>query len=203
MKRKTAYPLLLAGICILIFGCTGGQQHKEDVKTDDTTTVHVSDTAFYGHLGEGTGMSCLELITEEGDTMVLNKTDEDSGEDGLMLGAIANYTDRFSVITRNDNQSVKVALNINELEQKWQSKGNKTDGFYLKPDGTAETLPRGENLYDKWTLCNCMLVMHRKGKDTHDTKMENDTLKILELTPDSLVLQHIGSDSSVTYYHIR
>ncbi len=203
MKRKPLYPLFLAGIGILTFSCNGGQQNKADTKTDDTVIVHIPDTAFYGHLGEGTGMSCLELITEEGDTMVLNKTDEDSGEDGVILGAVANYTDRFAIVTHNDNQSIKVALNMNELEQKWLSEGNPAQGFYLKPNGTAETLEQGRNPYGKWTLCNCRLVMHKNSEHTGENGTPNDTLDILELTPDSLVLQLVGSDTHTTYYHIR
>lgn len=203
-KGLTSYLLPILGISnFLISGCNGNSQTSEYLSADDSVAIHTPDTAFYGHLGEGTGMSCLELITDAGDTLVLNKTDEDSGEDGLILGAIANYTDRFSIVTRNDNQSVMIALNINELEQKWQSGTNQEKGFYLNTDGTAKSLSEGQYKYNKWALSNCQLIMLRESEGTHGSETRNDTLDILELTPDSLVLQKIHSNTSETFYHIQ
>lgn len=166
MKRKLLYPLFLAGIGILTFSCNGGQQNKADTKTDDTATVHIPDTAFYGHLGEGTGMSCLELITEEGDTMVLNKTDEDSGEDGVILGAVANYTDRFAIVTHNDNQSIKVALNMNELEQRWLSEGNPGTRLLFKTGRHGRDIGTGAEPVRKMGLVQ-LQAGHAQEQRTH------------------------------------
>lgn len=203
MKKNLIYSLISFGIITSISGCTGGQQSSEYMETDDSLAIQTPDTAFYGHLGEGTGMSCLELITGKGDTIVLNKTDEDSGEDGLILGAIANYTDSFSIVTRNDNQSIRIALNINDLEQKWQSMTDKKNGFYLNHDGTAKALSQEQYKYNKWTLCNCQLIMLKETEGIHGSETRNDTLAILQLTTDSLVLQPIHSDNSETFYHVQ
>ena len=133
MRKGLIYPLLsMAVAASLLAGCTGGQQSKDYMEENDSVTVYPPDTAFYGHLGEGTGMSSLELITDDGDTLALNKTNEKTGEPGRILGEIANYTDQYAITTCDDNQSVNVALNINQLAQrKWQSDTDKQHGFQL------------------------------------------------------------------------
>ena len=75
MKKSLIHPLVfMAAAAGLWAGCFDGQQgggQKETGRSETETTV-APDTAFYGHLGEGTGMSCLELVTESGVTLVLN-----------------------------------------------------------------------------------------------------------------------------------
>lgn len=153
-------------------------------------TVCPPDSAFYGHLGEGTGMSCLELITDGGDTLALNKTNEKTGEPGRILGEIANYTDQYAITTCDDDQSVNVALNINQLAQrKWQSDTDGRHGFQLEMNGKARPLATGQYKYDQWSLYNCSLILLRESEGIHGAGTRNDTLDILKLTPDSLVLQ--------------
>ena len=136
MKKELAF--ILFTVVIALAGCMGNRDKGNDYMEEDSIRIsNVPDTAFYGHLGDGTGMSCLQLVTNEGDTLVLNKTDEKSGEDGRILGEIANYTDQFAITTRDDNQSISVALNINQLAQSWQSQTDSLHGFSLLPDGKA------------------------------------------------------------------
>lgn len=204
MKNGLAYLLpTLASAVFMTFGCHGTPQDNERAQENDSLVANVPDSALYGHLGEGTGMSCLELITDNGDTLVLDKTDEKSGTDGLILGEIANYTDRFSIMAYNDNQSIRIALNVRMLEQKWQSATDKKNGFCLNSDYTAKNLSEEQYQYTKWGLCNCRLVMFSKGGNTHGDSMRSDTLEILELTPDSMVLRHIRRNSPETFYHIQ
>ena len=178
MRKGLIYPLLsMAVAASLLAGCTGGQQSKDYMEENDSVTVYPPDTAFYGHLGEGTGMSSLELITDDGDTLALNKTNEKTGEPGRILGEIANYTDQYAITTCDDNQSVNVALNINQL------------GFQLEMNGKARSLATGPYKYNQWSLYNCKLILLRESEGVHGAETRNDTLDILKLTPDSLVLQ--------------
>ena len=79
MRKGLIYPLLsMAVAASLLAGCTGGQQSKDYMEENDSVTVYPPDTAFYGHLGEGTGMSSLELITDDGDTLDILKLTPDS-----------------------------------------------------------------------------------------------------------------------------
>ena len=55
MRKGLIYPLLsMAVAASLLAGCTGGQQSKDYMEENDSVTVYPPDTAFYGHLGEGT-----------------------------------------------------------------------------------------------------------------------------------------------------
>lgn len=193
MKKSLIHPLVfMAAAAGLWAGCFDGQQgggQKEAGRSETETTV-APDTAFYGHLGEGTGMSCLELVTESGDTLVLNKTDERTGDPGRILGEIANYTDRYAITTRNDGQSVLVALNVSQLVQReWASDADSLHAFRLEADGKAQALPAGTHEEGEWGLYNCQLVLQEGHRLKTEGKTRKDTLDILELTPDSLVLQ--------------
>ena len=203
MRKGLIYPLLsMAVAASLLAGCTGGQQSKDYKEEKDSVTVFFFVLfffvflgvgfclAFYGHMGEGTGMSSLELITADGDTLALNKTNEKTGEPGRILGEIANYTDQYAITTCDDNQSVNVALNINQLAQrKWQSDTDKQHGFQLEMNGKARSLATGPYKYNQWSLYNCKLILLRESEGIHGAETRNDTLDILKLTPDSLVLQ--------------
>lgn len=193
MKKSLIHPLvLMVAAAGLWAGCFDGQQDagQKEAGRSETGTAAAPDTAFYGHLGEGTGMSCLELVTESGDTLVLNKTDERTGDPGRILGEIANYTDRYAITTRNDGQSVLVALNVSQLVQReWASDADSLHAFRLEADGKAQALPAGKHEDGEWGLYNCQLVLQEGHRLKTEGKTRKDTLDILELTPDSLVLQ--------------
>ena len=191
MKKGLVFPLLpLAFTAAFMYGCANGQQSTSDKEDNDTVVASLPDTAFYGHLGESTGMSSLELITDGGDTLCLNKTNEKTGDLGRILGEIANYTDRYAITTCDDNQSVDVALNIDQLAHKgWQSDTDGQNGFRLDMDGKASPLSGQSYKYKQWSLYNCQLVLLQESKGTQGNEMRSDTLEILKLTPDSLILQ--------------
>lgn len=201
MKKELAF--ILFTVVIALAGCMGNRDKGNDYMEEDSIRIsNVPDTAFYGHLGDGTGMSCLQLVTNEGDTLVLNKTDEKSGEDGRILGEIANYTDQFAITTRDDNQSISVALNINQLAQSWQSQTDSLHGFSLLPDGKAKAIKNKQYKYNRWDLCNCHLILLRESVGAHGAETRHDTLQILCLTPDSLVLQALHSMVQETFIHL-
>ncbi len=197
MKKSLIYPLLsMASVASLVAGCTGVKQNNDHVEENGSVAASPPDSAFYGHLGESTGMSSLELITDDGDTLALNKTNEKTGELGRILGEIANYTDQYAVTTCNDDQSVNVALNINQLAQrKWQSDTDRRHGFHLEMNGEARPMSAGSHKYKRWSLYNCKLILSWESEDGNGAETENDTLDILKLTPDILVLQ--GSRKNV------
>lgn len=204
MKKSLIYPLL--SIALSATSCTGCMDSpqnngKEETERNDSVSVLLPDTAFYGHLGEGTGMSCLELVTENGDTLVLNKTDEQTGDLGRILGEIANYTDRYAVTTRNDRQSVLIALNVSQLVQRdWTSDADSLQGFRLDEDGKAHATAGGKQTDKLWNLYNCQLVLQGEDGSGKAATQRQDTLDILELTPDSLVLRDIHT-RNIEKYH--
>lgn len=177
MKKAARNILFLVSIPLLFFNCNGQKEPQgEEEPTGELAPVPVlPDSAFYGRLGEGTGMSCLQLITG-GDTLTWIKTNEETGESGLILGEIENYSDSFSVTTCGRNEYVAVALNISELIEKDWRKGiaekcDTSDGFRLKAGGEALRLGGGKEEAFGYSLYNCQLVFiaeEEAAKDTFD-----------------------------------
>lgn len=129
--RKTAY-LTAALVCgMFLVSCdkpknsTAGQPASEQGNvhaTDNTDTLLVitmPDSALWGHLGEGTGMSVLEFVTDAGDTLYINKESETSGNPGIIYGSIRNYTDRFCITTTDDGNALLKAVNVTEMQELW------------------------------------------------------------------------------------
>ncbi len=204
MRKGQIYSLLsLISITVLISGCTGGGQSRDYMEENDSVMIYTPDTAFYGHLGESTGMSSIELITDSGDTLSLNKTNEKTGGQGSIIGEIANYTDYFSVTTCDNNQSVDVALNVTQLlQRKWQSDTDRRHGIFLEANGKARPLSAEQYKYNMWSLCNCKLILLRESEGEHGAETRNDTLNILYLSPDSLTLQCTRDSISERFHRI-
>lgn len=77
------------------------------------------EDALWGHLGERTGMSVLEFITDKGDTLYINKESEITGKPGIIYGSIRNYTDRFCLTTTDGGETLVKAVNVTEMQELW------------------------------------------------------------------------------------
>ena len=200
LTRQLATGCILS---ILLSGCFHKQaENKQNENECDSTIILPADNAVYGHLGEGTGMSVLEFITNDGDTLALTKTNEETDEDGIILGEIANYTDQYAVVTANNNQSVAIAINISQLAKSWQSTANKGKGITLMIDGKAQALPGSDSCqYDRWRLYNCNLILENTRET--DLKAKCDTLEIISLTLDSLTLRKVADMTTETFYPVN
>lgn len=209
MKKSLLFSFVLTATAFLsVTSCMNGSKSKDYVEDDnaanDSTVAYPADSAIYGHLGEETGMSCIQLITENGDSLTLNKTDENTGEDGLILGEIANYTDRYAVIMTPDSQSVRTALNINQLVSNWKSVTDPSGGFRLFLNGKVKAISeRADYKYNKWGLYNCRLILLRETNGEHGAETRNDTLEILSLTLDSMTVRHSRDQKIEKFYSIK
>lgn len=209
MKKSLLFSFVLGMSGLMsVVGCKDGSKNKDYVENEnivnDSVVAYPADSAIYGHLGEETGMSCIQLITENGDSLTLNKTDENTGEDGLILGEIANYTDRYAVIVTPDSQSVKTALNVNQLVSNWKSVTDPAGGFRLFLNGKVKTIDEQADFkFNKWGLYNCKLVFLTEINGQHGAETRNDTLEILSLTLDSLTVRHSRDMKIEKFYSIK
>lgn len=180
----------LNGVCcvaaLLLTVCVCGCKPKATSTTGDieqntdTATVAVqADTALYGHLGESTGMSSFELITDHRDTLELSKCDEKTEVCGEIRGEIRNYTDRYAVLVNADTTAIVEAVNVTQLMGKWQQHAYGAKYIALTDAEQAEKT---------WSLCNCRLVI------------KADTFSIVMLNSDSLGLVQSTSPDTVLYY---
>lgn len=130
--KKTAY-ILTAAVAVLfsLASChdkTQGDENKRDSidsiapagpSVDTLLVITMPDNCIWGHMGEDTGMSVLEFITDDGDTLYINKTNDRTGEDGIIQGSIRNYTDRFCITVADDSTNLIKAVNVTELQEIW------------------------------------------------------------------------------------
>ena len=97
---------------------THTDQHADNHQ-DTLLIITMPDSALWGHLGEGTGMSVLQFITDSGDTLYLNKESEYTGHLGTIYVSIRNYTDRFCITTTDNGETLLKAINVTEMQELW------------------------------------------------------------------------------------
>lgn len=188
MKRLSIGWAALTLLAVL-FGCEPpNRRASAPVETGDSVTAPLPDSTLYGHLGESTAMSCLEFITDEGDTLMLNKRSEYTGLYGEILGTVENYTDRFGIVVTDNRQSVGVAINLTQLAHTWHSAEQEGKGFCLKEGGHAEPLTPESPKCSGWRLYNGRLLFYRQVMGEYGEETRTDTTRILLLDTDSLVL---------------
>ena len=129
--KKTAYILTAAAVLFSLASChdkTQGDENKRDSidsiapagpSVDTLLVITMPDNCIWGHMGEDTGMSVLQFITDDGDTLYINKTNDRTGEDGIIQGSIRNYTDRFCITVADDSTNLIKAVNVTELQEIW------------------------------------------------------------------------------------
>ncbi len=196
----------LATAMAILF-CAGGCRQTEKDMGQDTVSDSLQTELpkiFYGHLGENTGMSSLELITDNGDTLSLSKADENNGTYGLILGCITNYTDRYAVTTDDSCTFMLQAVNLSQLSTEWTSPHTADYMLRIIPDGRVEIQGNGIPPYTSWTLDGNFLLLHRTVtvSEPRMATTATDTAEILSLCTDSMQLSFKG-DRYETLYHTK
>lgn len=140
--RKAAYIFSVIIWGLVIISCHDGKTEGVSSKAEAThnlPTANNSDTllvitmpenAIWGHLGEGTGMSVLEFITDAGDTLYINKESDITGHIGIIYGSIRNYTDRFCITTTDGGESLLKAVNVTEMQEIWSDDAHTQENNY-------------------------------------------------------------------------
>lgn len=128
-KSVSIFAAVICGICTM--SCSNGNAEgtqntpgnarmgSTGTKTDTLLVITMPQDAIWGHLGEATGMSVLEFITDSGDTLYINKESEITGRAGVIYGSIRNYTDRFCITTTDGGSTLLKAVNITEMQDLW------------------------------------------------------------------------------------
>jgi len=182
--KKARNLIALLALCALA-GCkpTPKEQPQNVVEEDTVVVTIVPDTTLWGRLGEDTGMSTLQFITNRGDTMDIYRTNQYTGEDGLLLGEIRDLKDRFAITVAADGESLLTAVNVSQLMQRWQTeKGRMT----IENDGTvtSQDLP-----YRSWQLWNGHILLTSTQQTEYSTVSRTDTMDIVTLDRDSLIIR--------------
>ena len=168
------YTLILLG-ALALTSCKDWWKHDTTSQEENSDSTEVTvpetlipDSTIWGHLGEDTGMSALQFITDKGDTMEVYRTSQYTGEDGKLLGDIRELTDHFALTLREGNETLGTAVNASQLERLWKQ---------------ADTAP-----YDGWKLWNGHIVLSSQQKKEIGIISQLDTMDIEWLDDDSLVV---------------
>lgn len=194
MKNKQIITML--ALAALLGGCnskTGGNAPADTTATDSVeggssaiVPAEAPDSTLYGTCGDGSAMNTLQLITDDGDTMVVSIID--ANDRGQCFGGYQNG-DRMAVILTDENTAAQV-VNLTAMTGQWVA-ADKT-AINLKADGQAEITDTTATKQQRtWRLHNGRLVIGTDGA------ADNAQFEILAIGPDSLVLR--GEDGLVGY----
>ena len=182
--RKTALSLLL--VAIILTGCKQTDKPTSiPVEAQKQPTVQLPDSTLWGHLGEDTGMSTLQFITQQGDTLELYRTNPITGEDGQLMGEVRNCTDLFAITLQADGETMRTAVNATQLSQLWKTEEGSVN---LKPDGSIISK---KHPYDGWKLWNGHILLSSQQEQEVVGRVQRiDTLDIHWLSADSLIIHN-------------
>ena len=137
-------------------GGKGGQQNVAE-EEEDTSAVNVipTDKTIYGICGEGTAMNTLQLLRDNGDTLVMSLTNAiEAGQvfGGLLVG------DRLAVLPNATGSEAVIVINQNDLLGDWVMPnpidGSSEVGIRIKEGGVAESIDQSSIIYKTWKIFN-------------------------------------------------
>lgn len=170
MRSSFMSLLLVTGITAFIFtACAqkGQEQASQPTEKDSIEAHHIvsiPDTTLYGKAGDF-GMSTFCLITDKGDTILVTRTAED-GTDGIIYGN-AQPGNRYSLITRDNNEALVCAINLTQLERHTKNYSIWNGQLILHPNSSPDTV-----IIDK--LNNNEFVYHSLHNDSaHHADTDN------------------------------
>lgn len=190
--KKIFYILIsILGIGI-VASCTGnGNKGNED--EEDSAKVIIIDSisvpSIYnitGVVGDGTSMNVLELVTDKGDTLLIECPSE------MVVGGVE--VGDLMAVTYNSNgetNSIMTSINLSALQHLWTQKGadGRSQSLEIDEDGRAVTYDMSVE-YNAWSLVDGKLLLHSPKKVASEQAAMVDTFEIMELNDEHLVLMH-------------
>ena len=191
--------IAIVASAVLMMGSCGNKTEKVPFDNGDSANVVNADPTIYGICGEATAMNTLQLITDMGDTLMLDiSTAQENGQvfGGLQVG------DRMAVVPDADHESAEMVVNQASLMGNWVMPnpldGSDEVGISIKEGGIAESIDQSTITYKTWRLQRGKLeiVLVREGGSEDD---ETYLYDIVKLGPDSLVYK----DAEETFEYSR
>ena len=179
-------------------GSCGNKTQKVPFDNGDSANMSI-DSTLYGICGEATSMNMLQMLTDTGDTLMLDISNANEKErvfGGLQVG------DRMAVVPNEDMTSAQIVINQTTLLGNWVMPnpidGSDEVGISIKEGGVAESIDQGTIIYRTWRLVkgHLEIVLVRDGANDVE---ELNIYDILKLTADSLVYK----DSEETFEYSR
>lgn len=179
---------------MLVAACRPSSQTNDNGLSDyDTNTSSEPDTTIWGRLGEGTGMSALEFITDDDDTLEIYRSNPTDGTDGNLMGQIRNATDKFAMTLQSDGETMLTAINSTQLLGTWRCN-----------NGTITIHPGGVISSDSlslewWKLWNGHILLGQKQRTEYGDMHRVDTMDIIRLSSEELIIRNaFGEETRYT-----
>jgi hypothetical protein len=190
--------ILLVAAAVLTIGSCGNNTQKVPFDNGDSASMSV-DSTLYGICGEATSMNMLQLITDTGDTLMLDISyakDKDQVFGGLQVG------DRMAVMPNYSMSEASIVINQSALLGNWVMPnpidGSDEVGISIKEGGVAESIDQGSIIYRTWRLVkgHLEIVLVRDGANDVE---ELNIYDLVKLTADSLMYK----DAEETFEYSR
>ena len=187
MKKAFIFSIIVA--IVMILGSCGNKTVKVPFDNGDSLETANVDPSLYGICGEATAMNTLQLVTDTGDTLILDLSV--AQEQNKILGGL-HSGDRMAVVPNEKLDTAIMVINQSTLLGDWVMPnpidGSDEVGFRIKEGGIAESIEQSDLVYKTWRLIRGQLevVMMRESGSGEDETMLYD---IVKLGPDSLTLK--------------
>ena len=192
--KKFLFFMAAASMTIMMScGGKGGQQVVAS-QQEDTAAINSipRDKTLYGLCGEGTAMNTLQLLRDNGDTLVLSITN--AMEAGQVFGGL-QVGDRIAVYANDNNSEAIIVINQNALLGDWVMPnpidGSSEVGIRIKEGGVAESIDQSSIIYKTWKLFNGRLEILSQ-RDGGGDEEELNLYEIVKLGADSLVYRTLN-----------
>jgi hypothetical protein len=207
--KKIAFAGLLVAAFIGMGSC--GAPRPQQVYVDDTDSTEVEqdivprDRTIFGLCGNGSSMNTLELLTDNGDTLVLSMAP--ALEANKVFGGL-EVGDRLAVMPNAKRTEATEIINLNSLLGDWVMPdpidGSDEVGIRIKEGGVAESIEMTNIYYRTWKIYDGkleILSVREGGGDAEETNL----YEILILGSDTLAYKTVGKsrDEEETFEYNR
>jgi hypothetical protein len=207
--KKIAFVGLLVAAFIGMGSC--GAPRPQQVYADDTDSTDVEedmvprDHTIYGLCGNGSSMNTLEVLTDNGDTLLLSMAP--ALEANKVFGGL-EVGDRVAVMANAKRTEATEIINLNSLLGDWVMPdpidGSDEVGIRIKEGGVAESIEMTNIYYRTWKIYDGkleILSVREGGGDAEETNL----YEILILGSDTLAYKTVGKsrDEEETFEYNR
>lgn len=199
MKKIWIVVMLVAAVVMTMSSCGGKTQQVPFDNGDSTDMSAMQDPTIYGVCGEGSAMNTLQIVTDLGDSIVLDLNY--ARENNQVFGGL-QAGDRMAVVPNSKKTEALIVVNQADLLGNWVMPnpldGSDEVGFRIKEGGILEGIEQSSLTYKTWRLVRGKLetVAVREGGGEEE---EVNIYDLVKLTPDSLILK----DNDDTYEYGR
>ena len=184
--KKTPFFGIMAAVVLSISGCSNKQQQNYDDYRDTTEVDVIDKPTIYGVAANTTTGDTLKLVTDNGDTLVIDITK--AHKDMKVIGKI-QQGDRMVVVSDPNKKYGEIVINQNMLLGDWimpdPIDGGTNVGISIKEGGVAESIEMTNITYRTWKIVDGQLeiISIREGGGQEE---EVNYYDITKLTADSL-----------------